>query len=173
MDLAAAILEDHSRARTNAIAAWVGRDARRFAQLFALVKTGTPRLRQCAAWSMTRCLQHHPDLITPWMEDALDLAVDPSAHPAVRRNIYQALQTAPWPDSVHDRLFQLASGAVTMPDEAAAVKAYAITLLKRLTTLYPELLPEARRMVREACPGAPAAVLSRAKKEFGISRREK
>lgn len=171
MNLAAAILDDHSRARTDAIADWVGRDRRRFAQLFELVQTGEPRLRQCAVWSVSRCVQRHPELIDPWMSTLVELLPDRRLHVAVRRNFFQILQFARLPESCHDAVFQAATEALGLASETPAVKAYALTVLKRLTGIYPELLPEVRRLVREACPGAPAAVLSRARRDFGIGKR--
>ena len=170
MNLAAAILEEHSRSRTDEIAGWVGRDRRRFAQLFRLVENGEPRLRQCAAWSVSRCVQQHPELIDPWLPSLLALLPDRRLHGALRRNFFQILQIAALPVSCHDAVFQAATEALGLPSEAPAVRAYAITVLKRLTDLYPELLPEVRRLVVEAASGSPPAVQSRARREFGVGR---
>ena len=168
MDLAAFILADHSRAGTDAVADCVGDDPARFGELFALVREGSPRLRQCAVWSLARCVQRQPHLIDPWLEAVVLLLGDQKAHPALRRNFFQILQTAHLPESTHHTIFEAACRALELPSAPAAEKAYGITILKRLTVLYPEMLPTVRQLVAEAASIGSAAVRSRARTEFKL-----
>ena len=168
MNLEAAILEEHSRKQTDRIAAWVGDSATRFAQLFGLMMNGAPRVQQCAAWSVSRCLQHRPELVAPLIDDVVRIIGDRRRHQAVRRNLFQVLQVADIPEHCRDAVFEAAMEALGRRKDPIAVRAYAVSVLKRYTEWYPDLLPEVKRHVAEAAAGSSAALLSRARNEFGI-----
>ena len=49
------------------------------------------------------------------------------------------------------------------PDEAVAIKAFALTVLGRLAKKYPEIIPEIKLLIEEQLPHQTAAFKSRAK----------
>ncbi|MES2709463.1 MAG: hypothetical protein V4726_22885 [Verrucomicrobiota bacterium] len=158
----------HSRQQTDKIAAWIGKNRRRFAGLFVIFQSGRPLLQQRAGWVVSCCCETHPQLILPHFPELLALARVPGVPEAVPRNIFRILSMCPLPEERHSEIYDAALGTAGDAASPAAVKAYAITVLRRLTDLYPELLEEVRLSLKELRPGAGAAVLSRLRREFSL-----
>jgi hypothetical protein len=169
MDFAAALRAEHSRAQTDRIAAAVGADARRFAELVGLMTGGDRLLAQRGAWAVAVVAEARPELTKPHLVKLLDHLAKPGLHPAVVRAIFRMLQTAPIPGNLEGRVLGVALAALggVAP---VAVKAYALTVLKRLAAGYPELMAEVRALIDEQLPDASPALLARARMEFGMGR---
>lgn len=168
MNLEHELEREHSRQQADHLAAWIGGNARRFAELFDLFQNGRPLIRQRAAWVVSVICETHPSLAIPCLPALLALGGREGEHEATARNVFKILGTIPLPDEHHGEIYDLALKKMTDPKTPAAVTAYAITVLRRMTDHYPELLEEVRMSLAVLLPAAGAAVRSRLKKEFAM-----
>lgn len=168
MNLEAELEREHSRQQADHLAAWIGGSARRFEELFHLFQNGRPLIRQRAGWAVSVVCETHPSLAVPHLTALLALGGKEGEHEAVARNIFKILGTIPLPEEHHGEIYDLALTKVTDPKVPAAVTAYAITVLRRMTDLYPVLREEVRLSLASLLPAAGAAVRSRLRKEFAM-----
>jgi hypothetical protein len=107
----------------------------------------------------------HPELVKPHLVTLLDFLARPGLHDAIVRHTFRILQFATIPPRLEARVMAMAMAALggTAP---IAVKAYSLTVLKRLSVRYPEILPEVHALIAEILPAAGPAIRTRAKKEF-------
>jgi hypothetical protein len=169
-DPVAALRQEHSRAQTDRIAAWVLADVRRYGKMIDLM-TGSDRLlAQRSAWVVGVVGEARPDWVVPQLARLLDHLTRPGLHPAVVRAVFRLLQVVPIPGTLEGRVMGLAFAALGGP-AAVAVKAYSLTILKRLAAGNHELIAEVRAVLAEELPGAAPAVWARARREFGIGGR--
>lgn len=151
------------------IAAWVGRDRRRFSEVVGFMKGTDSKLAARAAWVMSVCVEAHPELLEPHLTDLLDHLERPGLHPAVPRNTFRVLQFAPISGELEGRVLSMALAALGGP-VAVAVKAFAITILKRLAGDVPEIVAEVKLLIDEQFHDASPAFRARARNEFGKGR---
>ncbi|MBN8456481.1 MAG: hypothetical protein J0M04_01355 [Verrucomicrobia bacterium] len=160
---------EHSRAQTDKVAAWVGDDPAKFAEIVALM-TGSDRLlAQRSAWVVAVVGEAHPEWVGSHLAAMLDHLSKPGLHPAVVRAVFRLMQTAPIPGNLEGRVMAVAFAALGGV-AAAAVKAYSLTVLRRLAEAHPGILGEVRALLAEQLPTACPAVRSRARREFGVGR---
>ena len=172
MNLAEALRAEHSKAQTLRIVDWVGGDPLRFAELFSVFRCGDMLLEQRAAWAVGYCVEAHPGLLEPHLAAMLDNLERTGLHPAVIRASFRAFQIVPIPGHLEGRV--LAAAFAALGGEAPiAVKAYSITIARRLAEPYPELLEEARLLVESQLPGAAPALRARARREFPTKKQGK
>src|SRR5438045_2490418 len=101
MDLRETILAEHSKAQTNKIIKWVGKDQKRFDQLFALFLKDEYRVVQRAAWPISYCAIAHPELIRKHLKKLIRNLAKPGIGDAVKRNTVRLLQHIPIPAALH------------------------------------------------------------------------
>jgi hypothetical protein len=166
MHLEKALRSEHSKFQTRNIAAWVGSDPRRFAELFALLLGGDRLLSQRAAWVVGDCVEAHPGLIRPHIGALLRNLERPGLHPAIPRHSLRLLQFVTISGVWEGKILEIAMASLggTAP---VAVKASAMTLIRRLADGYPDILEEARRLIDEQWAEAGPAFRARARREFG------
>ena len=63
MNLRNEILKEHSKAQCKKIETWIGNNQHRFDELFYLFLNDQYRVVQRAAWPLSYCVIHHPQLI--------------------------------------------------------------------------------------------------------------
>lgn len=148
------------------IAAWVGGDRRRFGKLVGLMKGPDSKLANRAAWVAGSCVDVRPGLLKPHLGELLDLLERPGLHAAIPRNTFRMLQNAPISGDLEGRVLSAALAALggAVP---VAVKANAMTVLKRLAAEIPEILAEVRLLIDEQSHDASPAFRIRARREFG------
>ncbi len=65
MNLVKALQDPQSKAVCDQVIAYVGVNAERFKDLVNVFLAGPYRVTQHAAWPLTYCVEHHPELIKP------------------------------------------------------------------------------------------------------------
>lgn len=164
MDLLHALLKEHSKTQTDRIVRYIGSDPERFAVLMALFFKGEYRVTQRAAWPMSYCVQKHPELIRPYFRQLLTMLKKTGTHNAVKRNILRLLQDVEIPKKYQGPIMSLCFDYISDPEELAASKAFALTILENFTADYPEILPELQLLVRDRWEYETPAFRSRGKR---------
>jgi hypothetical protein len=165
MNLRETILAEHSKANTQKIVQWIGNDPEKIQKLIDILHTGEYRLVQRATWVMSDVAEIHPDLMKKYVPEFVEKLKDTSAHIAVKRHIYRMLQSLELPEAVHGDLMNHCFESLISPKEALAVRVFAMSILARMTEMYPEISNELRLIIEDALQQETAASFkSRAKK---------
>ena len=128
MDLRAALLEVHSKAQAEKIAAYVGDDEKRFAELMKLLLGSVYRLSQRAAWPVSYCIERRPDLVKPYFNVLIKQLERDDAHAAVRRNVARLFQFVDVPKRYRGRLFDACYNLLDDADQPVAVRVFSMTV---------------------------------------------
>ena len=164
MKLREQILEEHSKANTARMVAWVGQNQARFDELFRLFLTDEYRVVQRAAWPLSYCVIQYPSLIKKHFGPLLKNLHKPGIHDAVKRNTMRLLQAVSIPKRYQGAVMDTCFNYIARPGEPVAIKAFSLTVLGELALQYPEIIPEIKLLVEENYERETAAFKSRAKK---------
>lgn len=159
MNLREAILQEHSRAHTLAISQWVGDNPQRIAALMQLFMHGEYRVVQRAAWIVSYVARSQPALMAPYLPQLVQRMQDTGTHVAVKRNVLRILQETELPESLHGDMMHTCFDIVINPDEAVAVRAFALGILGRLSLVYTGIRNELQLVIEDLQSQDPAAAL--------------
>jgi hypothetical protein len=168
MDLTKALLKEHSKAQMTKIVDYVGQNQARFKVLVEVYLAGPYRVTQRAAWPLSYCVEHHPDLVKPHLKRLLDFLNKPGSHHAVKRNTLRLLQYIELPKRLQGRVADLCFQYLQSKGEPIAVKAFSLTVLQRIVEVQPELGPELKIIIEDQLPYASPAFRSRAMKVLKV-----
>lgn len=163
MDLEKEILKEHSKQHTLKIVKYIGRNPQRFYDLIKVLVKGPYRVSQRAAWPLSVCIEHHPELILPHLTAVLKLLDRKDMHEAVTRNVVRLLQYVDLPK----RYFGKVAGTcfeLLDPKEPIAVRAFSMTVLANIAAHEPDLKKELRIVIEDQLPYASAGFRARARK---------
>lgn len=164
MKLRETILKEHSKANCLRIVKWVGNSQERFDELFRLFTGNEYRVVQRAAWPVSYAVYAHPEFIKKHFARLLKNLEKPGLHDAVKRNTIRLLQFVTIPEKFHGQLMDICFRYISDPAEAAAVKAFSLTVLQRLAKKYPEIGNELKLVIEERWNYETAAFKARARK---------
>ena len=163
MDLQKEILKEHSKAQTLKIVRYVGNNSERFAELVDLFLKGPYRVTQRAAWPLSICVEHHPEIVKPHLKRLLKNLKQPVLHNAVKRNTIRLLQFIEVPKSLHGEVATLCFDYLQDNKEAIAVRAFSMTVLANIAKTNPDLKRELIMILEDILPYGSAGLISRAR----------
>jgi len=106
----------------------------------------------------------HPGLISPHLAKLVKNLHKPGLHDSIKRNTVRLLQYIDIPKRFHGEIMDTCLRYVSSPDEAAAIKAFSLSILQNLSQQYPEIRNEVKLIIEERWPYETAAFHSRARK---------
>jgi len=164
MNLREQLLKEHSRANCDTIVNWIGDRQERFNELFQLFLSDEYRVVQHAAWPLSYAVIQHPQLIKKHFTKLIGSLRKPGIHAAVKRNTMRLLQDIDIPQKYHGRIMDACFTYIAAPAEPVAVKAFSLTVLEKLSSRYPEIIPEIKLLIEENYDRETPAFRVRAKK---------
>lgn len=160
-----AMLEkERSKAQCDRIVRYVGNDPDRFSELIETFFAGPYRVTQYAAWPLSYVVIAHPELVSRHLGKLIRKLGEPGVHDAVKRNILRFLPAVDIPAKYHEKLIELCFGFLTDRNEAVAIQVFAMEVLSKLITPYPELERELAIILEGELPYATPGYRSRALK---------
>lgn len=168
MNIRDALLVEHSKRQTMKVVDYVGDDKERFADLMKLFLGPVYRLSQRAAWAVNYCAEHRPKLVKPYFTKLIEQLERDDAHVAVRRNVVRMLQFIDIPKRYEGRVFDACYNLLDDPNQAVAVRVFAMTVAAKLAKDKPELLNELRLVATKNPQAATAGFRSRARRVLGV-----
>ena len=172
MNLEKALLQEHSKHQTIAIAKWIGNDKERFEQIVNLFKSGNSKICQRAAWVLGYIEPQNLNIIKPHLFAFLNM-LDLNVQDAVKRNIVKTLESIDIPENLigiaADKCFKL----LASPDEAIAIKVYCMSVLYTICKKEPELKNELKLLIEEELRFGGAAIKSRGNKILNLLKKFK
>ena len=164
MNLKEEILKEHSKKQTLKIANYIGNDKKRFAELMHLFFANQYRVTQRAAWIVSNCFQKYPELLNTYLKPMIKNLEKENLHDAVKRNTLRILQFVSISKDLQGIAFQNCMNLFLLPDEAIAVKVFAMTVMANICKQEPELKNELILVIEEQMPYGSAAYKSRGTK---------
>lgn len=165
MELYYMLQNGQSKVQTDKIVAWVGIDQQRFDQLFQLLFDDCFRIVQRASWPISYCAIKHPQLLKKHYTKLLRKLDVNNQRSAVKRNILRILdQIENIPSKYHGQIMNYCFKCIENPNEEIAPQAFSLGILKKLSSVYPEIKSELKSIIEIRLPNASAAFKSRAKK---------
>jgi len=168
MKLREQLLKEHSKANCDKIVKWIGANQQRFDELFSLFLSNEYRVVQHAAWPLSYAVIGHPQLIKKHFAQLISNLGKPGIHNAVKRNTMRFLQEIDIPKKYHGAVMDTCFKYIAVPGEAIAVKAFSLSVLEKLSKVYPEIIPEIKLLIEENYERETPAFRSRARKFLGV-----
>lgn len=113
---------------------------------------------------LSYCIEAWPSLAEGKISVLLSAAEKTTASDVVKRNVVRLLQFAEIPKRNHGKVVDLCSKFLGDKSESIAVRVFSMTVLARMSRIYPELKSDLRLMIEEQLPYGSAAFLSRSRK---------
>jgi hypothetical protein len=164
MQLETEILGEHSRERSERIAAWIGNDGKRFKLLMELFLKGDYRITQRASWIVNICSERYPGLIRPYLKQMIERMQEPEVHPAVRRNVIRILQFIEIPRHLLGTVATVCFQYLGSHNQPIAVRVFSMTVLGNIARLKPDFRRELRLVIEQQLPYGSAGFRARARK---------
>jgi hypothetical protein len=164
MNLVEIILKEHSKSQTKKIMKYVGNNPSRFTELVKVYLAGPYRVTQRAAWPLSYCVEHHPQLIKPHLGRIVKFLSVPGIHDSVKRNTMRLLQFISIPKTQQGKVADIAFQYLQDPKEPVSIKVFSMTVLANLCGEFPELKNELIPILESQLPLGSAGYRSRASK---------
>lgn len=165
MDLRTEILKEHSRAQSEKIAKWIGKDEKRFARFMHLFLHDAYRVVQRAASVLSIIADSDYMMVEPYLEPMVKRMNEPGVHVAVKRNVLRILQFIEIPEALHGDVMNTCFELLADPKETIAVRAFSMTVLANLSKTYPDIKQELKAIILDELEHEPSAGFkARAKK---------
>ncbi|MBX3288754.1 MAG: hypothetical protein KF855_05350 [Acidobacteria bacterium] len=155
-----------SRANMLKIVAYIGDDPVRFRELLDIFFEGEYRMTQRAAWPISVCAEKHPELLMPHLNRLIDQLPRQDVHDAVKRNVVRLLQFVEIPKRLQGKVYSHCLDLIADPKEPVAVKAFSITVARKIAEQEPALMEELRLVVKPQLQNATPALRVRVRGLF-------
>jgi dihydroorotase len=164
MGIRAEILKEHSKQNAEAITQWVSASRQRVGQLMELFLHDEYRVVQRLAQVVGKLADTHPQLIAPHLPQLVQRMNEAGVHVAVKRNVVRTLQYVDIPEALHGEVMNTCFDLLADPNETVAVRAFAMSVLDKLSTQYPEIRQELKVIIEDVLEqGCTAAFRARAR----------
>ncbi|MBL8182181.1 MAG: hypothetical protein JNL64_11305 [Blastocatellia bacterium] len=168
MNIERELLAEHSKTQTAKVVDYVGDDPAKFAELMRLFVGPNYRISQRAAWAVSNCIEHHPELVKPHYGTLFKQLEREDAHVAVKRNVVRLLQFVEIPKRYEGRVFDACYNLFADVTEPIAVRCFSLTVAVNIAKDSPELMAELKSVAENHPEKMSAGFRSRVKRHFGI-----
>ena len=125
------------------------------------------RICQRAAWPVGMIADVDPEWIYPYIERML-INLETPHHDAVIRNTFRSLQNIDIQEELEGLAFEKAYNYLLDPQNAIAIRVFAMTVCGNIALKYPELKHELIPVIEEQIPHGSAAFKSRGARVLGL-----
>jgi len=153
----------HSKEITLRIISHIKSSPERMEELMDCFFDENLRICQRASWPVGLIVDHKPHLLQPYLEKMLRNLENPK-HDAVVRNTFRTLQNMDIPEELEGMAFESALNYLLNPQNAIAIRVFAMTVCGNIALKYPELKDELVPVIREHLPHGSAGFVNRGKK---------
>lgn len=163
MNIEKEILKEHSRG-VKRIISYIDDQPARFAELVYLFRHGNPVVSQRTLWVMSQCTEAHPKLVRPHLKMLLKNLDRKDLHSSVKRNTMRLVQFVDLPEHLQGIAANHAFAYLNDPNEAIAVRVFAMTVLGNIALKQPSLRNELILLIQDHLPYGSAGFVSRSRK---------
>ncbi len=168
MDIEAHLRKGHNKELCIELANYIGNSQTRFDKFMQFFLHKEYRICQRASWAMGVVCEKHPNLMVKWIPEILK-AVENPVHDAVVRNTVRVLQNFDQiPEKYEGRIFDLCFKFLIDPQYPIAIKAFSMTVCRKIAIKYPDLIPELIEVIEDLLLHGSSGIISRGKKELNL-----
>jgi hypothetical protein len=164
MNIKEELLKEHSKAHALKIAGYACSSPKNLKELMNCFMSNDYRLAQRAAWSVNWAARKQPEMIRPYLKDLILVLEKKDVHDAVIRNSLRILEDVEIPENYHGIVLNTCFNFMEKPEFPLAFKAYSMTIIEKLSKLYPEIRQELKLIIEENWENATPAFRARGKK---------
>ena len=135
------ILQDHSKETWETVARRAIDNPADLTELMGCFFSEDLRLIQRSSQCISKVHDINKTIISPYFPKMIE-ALNLNSINAYKRNVLRILQDADIPEAYHSKVFDLGLKFLLNKDEAIAITAFAMTVLRRICEQYPELSNE-------------------------------
>jgi hypothetical protein len=157
------LAKEHSRANTDLIAKMVGNDPAEFEKIIDIIFKENAPIPQRASWLLQIVPKAHPELIKPYIKLFID-TVRSFKVDGIKRGMLFSLTLQNIPKNLQAKALDICFEFMLSPNEAVAVKVYAMELASNITKQHPELKNELLAVIEDQLPKNTVAFSARARK---------
>ena len=161
MDFRKKLALGHSKLFTNEIVNEIYTHPKKMDELMQVFIEGPVQLTQRAAWSISIVAEKHPELLIGYYNLFIKLLNQPNKHDSINRNIVRALQFADIPKKYQGEILNACFKLLNSSNEPIAVKAFSMTVIYNLSTIYPDIIPELKACIENLMPTASSGLKNR------------
>ncbi|MEN8251882.1 MAG: hypothetical protein ABFS32_23375 [Bacteroidota bacterium] len=162
MNLKEEILKADFIGNTLSAAVTIGDDKKKFAELMKFFFSAESIYSQRASWVMAHVTDKHPELITPYLDRLVKNLFNPLPD-ATKRSSVRLLQFIDIPERLWGEVIEICFQFISS-NEAAAIKAFSMTVLFNLTKQVPDIAHELKIVIEDQIPYATPGVKNRSLK---------
>ena len=165
MDIREALLSEHSRQKTDEIAAYIGTNEERFAELMELFIGEDKKLVQRSAWVVSNVAGFYPKFLLPYQAELIYVLEHP-LHPSVQRNVLKILaeNELQLTEETEGRLLNLCFDLLPNPQIPVAIRVHAMQYIAGFLKHYPDLAIELKTIIEDGMEHGSAGFKSRGRK---------
>lgn len=156
--------EEHSKRQNDLIIEYVGQNIQKLEALIQHFLGDDYRLSQRAAMPFGNIARIHPELIEPYLLQAIEKINTQKVYDAITRNTIRTLSEMQIPESLEGQVLDLCFNQLENPKSAIAIKVFAMTAIFNLSTKYPEIKPELKMLIETQLPTGSAGFINRGQK---------
>ena len=154
----------HSKEQALRISDYANASSERFQELMNCFLSEDVTLAQRAAWSVSWAAQKNPEIVQPHIGSLVNQLGRKDVHVAVIRNSVRVLENLDIPSKFHGEILDACFNFVQKRETPIAIKAFSLTILFKLSKIYPEIKNELRTIILQNMDYETAAFRSRGKK---------
>ena len=174
MDLTQQLQQKYNKEVFGKLVADIGNDVEKFDKLIQVFfNSGTHiRLASHASWVLSNCVENHPILINPYMEQIIDLVESP-IHETAKRNMIRAWQFINIEEPYQGLVLNICFDYLNKKETSIACRVYSLVVVANLTKHFPELKNELIVIIEDQLPYQSPAFISTGKKILAKLKRVK
>jgi hypothetical protein len=158
------IMKTYSANNAKSIAHYAITSNKHFAELMDCYASDDSKLAQRAAWSVGHAAELNPKIILPYIGLLVARMQQKDVHPAVVRNAVRILEQIDIPEAYHGEIMNACFRFIESPSTPAAIKAFSLTTVYRLSMIYPDIQAELKLLIEELWDQETPAFKSRGRK---------
>lgn len=132
---------EHSKNVWDKVAEMVLKKNDLLAELMELFFNGSPKMNQRSSQCISKIHDQDQDILKPYFSLMIDGLYEDRID-AFKRNVLRIFQDAKVPEDKSGKLFDIALKYLLSREEAIAIQAFSMTVLRRICETYPELSSE-------------------------------
>lgn len=164
MNIREELLREHSKANAENIAAYATGSTAHFDELMQCFLSDEKRLSQVAGYSVNKAVKLNPLLVQPYLKQLVQQLKRKDVHGAITRNCMNIFELVATPEALHGELMNLSFAFIENAETEIAVKASSLTVLFKLSKIYPEIKDELKLIIETKWDTETAAFKARGRK---------
>jgi hypothetical protein len=164
MNIKQALEQQHNKIQNKRITDYIGNDKTRFVELVELFLGNNKIVAQRAAWAISDCGLHFPELIIPYQSPFLNKLMEENTHDAIKRNILRTWVHQMPPEDIWGALFDRCYHLARSKDQPRAIKAFSLYIMGNIACHYAELAHEVRILIEDLKPLGTPGIQASSKK---------